>query len=152
MVDNSALEQLIRAKNKINFFKDLTDYQIQTLIKDIVFKKLNRHETIFRQGETRDPYIYYVLAGSVKVNLRDDYGVTKTVTTLPVGSIIGEMQIVLNQERTASCVANNEENILIGFTINEYQLGQHGNIYAVFYRNIAEVLARKIEDTNKKIK
>ncbi len=152
MIDNEALEQLIRAKNKINFFKDLTDYQIQTLIKDVVFKKFNRHETIFRQGDTRDPYIYYILAGSIKVNLRDEYGVTKTVTTLPSGSIIGEMQIVLNQARTATCVANNDENILIGFTINEYQLGQHGNIYAVFYRNIAEVLARKIEDTNKKIK
>jgi CRP-like cAMP-binding protein len=152
MIDSEALEQLIRAKNKINFFKDLTDYQIQTLIKDVSFKKFNRHETIFRQGEEKDPYIYYVLAGSIKVNIRDDYGVTKTVTTLPTGAIIGEMQVVLNQARNATCVANNDENILIGFTINEYQLGQHGNIYAVFYRNIAQVLARKIEDTNKKIK
>jgi len=152
MVDNEALEQLIRAKNKINFFKDLTDYQIQTLIKEVVFKKYNRNETVFRQGETKNPYIYYVLSGSIKVNLRDEYGLTKTVTTLQTGAIIGEMQIVLDQERTATCVTNGETNILIGFTINEYQLGQHGNIYAVFYRNIAEVLARKIEDTNKKIK
>jgi len=152
MVDNEALEQLIRAKNKINFFKDLTDYQIQTLIKDIVFKKYNRNEIVFRQGETKDPYIYYVLSGSIKVNLRDEYGLTKTVTTLQTAAIIGEMQIVLDQERTASCITNSETNILIGFTINEYQLGKHGNIYAVFYRNIAEVLARKIEDTNKKIK
>jgi len=152
MVDNSALEQLIRAKNKINFFEDLTDLQIETLIKDIVFKKLNRHETIFRQGDRKNPYIYYVLAGSVKVNLRDSYGVTKTVTTLPIGSIIGEMQIVLDQERTATCVANSDENILIGFTVNEYQLGKHGNIYAVFYRNIAKVLAKKIENTNLKVK
>lgn len=152
MVDNVALEQLIRVKNKINFFKDLTDYQIQTLIKDVVFQKLNRHEIVFRQGDIKDPYIYYVLAGSIKVNLRDDYGVTKTVTTLPIGSLLGEMQIVLNQERTATCIANDDENILIGFTINDYQLGQHGNIYAVFYRNIAEVLAEKIKQTNNKIK
>jgi CRP-like cAMP-binding protein len=152
MIDNEALEQLIRAKNKIHFFKDLTEYQIKTLIKDITFKKYNRNETVFRQGETKDPYIYYVLSGSIKINLRDDYGVTKTVTTLHSGAIIGEMQIVLNQERTATCITNDEVNILIGFTINKYQLGQHGNIYAVFYRNIAQVLAKKIEDTNKKIK
>lgn len=152
MVDKEALEQLIRAKNKINFFKDLTDYQIQILINDVVFKKFKRNEILFRQGDTKNPYIYYLLVGTVKVNVKDNFGVTKTVTILPAGSIIGEMQIVLNQERTATCIVNSDENILIGFTVNEYQLGKNGNIYALFYRNIAEVLARKITDTNKKVK
>ncbi len=152
MIDQEALDQLIRVKDKISIFTDLTEYQIKILIKDIIFKKFNRHELVFRQGDTKDPNIYYLLAGSIKVNLRDEFGITKTITTLPTGSVIGEMQAVLNEERTASCVTNSDANVLIGFTINEYQLGQHGNVYAVFYRNISRILATKIEDTNKKVK
>ena len=152
MKNDEILEQLIKVKNKINLFDDLTDYQIKILVKDIMFKKFKKNETIFRQGEEKNQFIYFVLAGSVKVNVTDDFGVRKTITTVPQGAIIGELQAVLDHKRTASCVASSEANVLIGFTINEYNLKENGNVYAIFYKNLSRILALKISDTNNKVK
>ena len=152
MRNEEILEQLIKVKNKINLFDDLSDYQIKILVKEIIFKKFKKNETIFRQGEDKNQFIYFVLAGSVKVSLTDEFGVRKTITTVPQGSIIGELQAILDNKRTASCIASSDANILIGFTINTYNLKENGNVYAIFYKNLSRILALKISDTNDKVK
>ena len=152
MHSSEIIEQLIKVKNKINLFDDLSDYQIKVLVKSVIFEKYNKDEIIFRQGEEKNQFIYFILAGSVKVSVMDSFGVRKIITTVPKGSIIGELQAVLEQKRTASCVAGSEENILIGFTINEYNFKENGNTYAVFYKNLSRILALKINDTNTKVK
>ena len=146
------IEHLFKVKHKIDLFNDLTEYQIKTLVKDITFNKFKKNETIFRQGDKKDQFIYFILAGSVKVVLKDDFGVKKTITTVPQGSIIGEIQAILAQERTASCVASADSNILIGFTINDYSIATNSNAYGIFYRNLSRVLALKIADTNIKVR
>jgi len=152
MNNNEIMEQLLKVKNKIDLFDDLTEYQIKVLVKDIIFTKYTKHEIIFRQGEEKNQFIYFILAGSVKITLTDQWGVRKIVTTVPQGSIIGELQAIVDNKRTAGCLADSEENILIGFTINKYNLKEHGNVYAVFYRNLSRVLAHKINDTNSKVR
>ena len=152
MNNNEIIEQLIKVKNKINLFDDLSDYQIRLLVKDIIFKKYKRNEIIFRQGEEKNQFIYFILAGSIKVAVTDGFGVRKTITTVTQGSIIGELQAILENKRTASCIAASEDNILIGFTINTYNYKEHGNVYAIFYKNLSRILALKINDTNSKIK
>jgi len=152
MRNEEILEQLIKVKNKINLFDDLSDYQIKILVKEIMFKKFKKNETIFRQGEDKNQFIYFVLAGSVKVSLTDEFGVRKTITTVSQGSIIGELQAILDNKRTASCIASSDANILIGFTINDYNLKENGNVYAIFYKNLSRILALKISDTNDKVK
>lgn len=149
---NEIIDHLLKVKRKINLFNDLTDYQIKTLVKEITFNKFKKNETIFRQGDTKNQFIYFILAGSVKVVLKDNFGIRKTITTVSQGSIIGEIQAILEQERTASCVASSDSNILIGFTINDYNTTTNGNIYGIFYRNLSRVLAHKIADTNTKVK
>ncbi|MEA3512348.1 MAG: hypothetical protein U9R37_02005 [Campylobacterota bacterium] len=61
------------------------------------------------------------------------------------------MQAILNNKRTASCISASDNTVLIGFTINEYNHKEHGNTYALFYKNISKVLAQKIQDTNLKV-
>jgi len=152
MNNNEILEQLLKVKHKINLFDDLTAYQVKTLVKEITFNKFKKNETVFRQGEKKNQFIYFILTGKIKVSIADSFGVKKTITTVSQGSIIGEIQAVLDDERTASCVASSDENILIGFTINPYNMVSNGNVYGIFYRNLSRVLALKINDTNSKVK
>jgi len=152
MNNNEILEQLLKVKHKINLFDDLTAYQIKTLVKEITFNKFKKNETVFRQGEKKNQFIYFILTGSIKVSIADSFGVKKTITTVSQGAIIGEIQAVLDDERTASCVATSDANILIGFTINPYNMVSNGNVYGIFYRNLSRVLALKINDTNSKVK
>lgn len=152
MNNHEIMEQLLKVKNKINLFDDLTDHQIKLLVKDIIFKKYTKHEIIFRQGEDKNQFIYFILAGSVKITLTDQWGVRKIITTVPQGAIIGELQAIVDNKRTAGCLAASDDNILIGFTINDYNLKEHGNVYAVFYRNLSKILAHKLHDTNSKVR
>ncbi len=152
MNSNEILQQLLKVKNKINLFDDLNNQQVKTLVKEITFNKFEKNETVFRQGDKKNQFIYFILAGSIKVNISDNFGVKKTITTVTQGSIIGEIQAVLDHERTASCVASSDSNILIGFTINDYNMVTNGNVYGIFYRNLSRVLALKINDTNSKVK
>ncbi|MEA3512347.1 MAG: cyclic nucleotide-binding domain-containing protein [Campylobacterota bacterium] len=82
MNKDEILKQLTEVKDKIIFFKDLTEFQIKILIDEIVFAKFNKNETIFKQNDSKNQFIYYILSGSVKVNVTDKFGVTKTITTL----------------------------------------------------------------------
>lgn len=152
MNNNEILEQLLKVKHKINLFDDLSNQQVKILVKEITFNKFEKNETVFRQGDKKNQFIYFILAGSIKVTISDNFGVKKTITTVTQGSIIGEIQAVLDHERTASCIADSDANILIGFTINPYNMLTNGNVYGIFYRNLSHVLALKINDTNSKVK
>ncbi len=152
MEQNSALDQLLKVKNRISFFKDLSDDDIKFLIRDIVFKKFTTNEIIFSQGEDKDNYIYYILKGFVNINLLDEFRVRKNVATIHSGSIIGEMKPILDEGRTAGCVAGNAGATVIGFTISHYESKNNSKPYALFYRNMAYILAQKIKETNKRVK
>jgi len=152
MDDNKTLEQLLKVKDKISFFKDLSNEDIKFLIKDIIFKKFGNNEIIFSQGENKDEYIYYIMKGFVNINLRDQFGIRKNVATVHHGSVIGEMKPILDEGRTAGCVAGNAGAIVIGFTIEHYKDGSNSDAYAKFYRNMSYILAQKIKETNKRVK
>lgn len=150
MIEN-ALEQLLKFKDQISIFKNLNEEQITILIKDIVMKKYVASEVIFSQGERKDDFIYFIINGSVKIKILDE-GIHKLVATLHRGSLIGEMKPILNGNRTAECIASNEGAIVIGFTINHFSFGKYSEAYAIFYKNMAEVIANKLVETNKRVK
>ncbi|MEA3384149.1 MAG: cyclic nucleotide-binding domain-containing protein [Campylobacterota bacterium] len=152
MHDEKTLEQLLKVKDRISFFKDLNDEEIRFLIKDIVFKRFENNEIIFSQGENKDEYIYYIMKGFVNINLRDEFGIRKNVATVHHGSVIGEMKPILDEGRTAGCVAGTAGAVVIGFTIKHYASGIQSDAYAKFYRNMAYILAKKIKETNKRVR
>ena len=152
MQDSQTIGQLIKVKDRISFFKDLSDDDIKYLIKDIVFKKFANNEIIFSQGEDKDEYIYYIMKGYVNINLRDQFGIRKNVATVHAGSVIGEMKPILDEGRTAGCVAGTAGAIVIGFTIAHYENDKQPHAYTIFYRNMAYILAQKIKETNKRVR
>lgn len=148
---NGLVDQIIAVKHKISFFRELEDEEIKILISDVLFKKFRKNETIFRQGEKDNGYVYYILKGSIKISITDQLGVSKVITTIYSGSTIGEMQIVLRSQRTANCIVAEDDTILLGFTISE-DIPKHALTFSKFYRLVAKEMAKKVSDTNKKVK
>lgn len=151
MIDNDALKQLLKFKDQISIFKNLTTEQVSVLIKEIVLKKYTTSEVIFTQGEHKDDYIYFIINGSVNINIIE-HGAHKLVATLNKGSLIGEMKPILNGDRTAECIAGTGGTIVIGFTIEHFAFEKYSEVYAIFYKNMAEVIANKLVSTNKRVK
>lgn len=152
MQNDEILEQLIKVRNKIRLFDELDGSQIKILVRDVIFKKFQKNETIFREGDEKNQFIYFILTGSVKVSTTDGFGVRRKITIVPRGSIIGELQAIAGNKRTATCTVEDDINILIGFTIKKDFIKENAIIYATFYKNLSTVLAQKISDTNTKIK
>lgn len=145
------VDQIIAVKHKIGFFKELSEEEIKVLINDINFQKFNKNEYVFRQGEKDNGFVYYILKGSMKIGIRDELGLSKTVTTIFAGNTIGEMSIVLQSERSANCIVAEDDTVLIGFTISE-DTPEHALLFSKFYKLIAKEMAKKVLDTNKKVK
>jgi len=151
MVDDDALKQLLKFKDQISIFEGLDIEQVRVLIKDVVLKKYATSEVIFTQGERKDDFIYFIINGSVNINILEQ-GVHKSIATLHKGSLIGEMKPILNGDRTAECIASTGGTIVIGFTIEHFSFGKYSEAYAIFYKNMAQVIANKLVATNKRVK
>jgi CRP-like cAMP-binding protein len=152
MKNLNAIDQLMLYKDKISLFKDLDEYEIITLVDDVIFRKYIRFEVIFSEGEQKDDYIYYIAKGSVNISTRGKDRVLKKIVTLDETSLIGEMKPILDEGRTATCVAGDNGVTAIGFTINQEQFAEYPRLYAKFYRNMAHILSTKIKELNEKLK
>ena len=152
MNQENAVEKLLEAKDKIKFFEDLEDNEIKLLLENVHFKKFQQNEIIFAQGEDKDNYVYYLMRGYVNILIKGADGNTKKVATLNTPSLIGEMKPILNEGRTATCIAGTIGAIVIGFEINQDNIDINTSGYAKFYRNMSYILAHKVQETNKRLK
>jgi CRP-like cAMP-binding protein/Fe-S-cluster-containing hydrogenase component 2 len=85
-------------------FRDLTPEQLAEVRAQVRLKRLAEGQVVCRKGDPSD-CIYIVRRGVVKV-LLDDAGGTETVLTYHArGDFFGEMGVILNQPRSATCVA-----------------------------------------------
>ncbi len=143
-----AIETLLKYEDKTKFFNNLENFGIEVLLKNVNFKKYTRHEVIFSQGEHGDNYIYYILKGYVNIRIKDTSNTPKKIATLHSSSLLGEMKPILDEGRTATCVAGNSGTITIGFKINHDGIQQNPKAYAKFSKNMAFILAQKLKDSN----
>ncbi len=144
---SDVVDQLVSEKEHIAFFKDLSDEEIKILLKNVVLKRFVPNEMIFSQGDNFDNYIYYLLDGSVNILVKGDEGILKKVAILDQETLLGEMKPILDEGRTATCIAGNKGSIAIGFVIEQNDI-LNAHIYAKFYKNMSKILGIKLKELN----
>jgi CRP-like cAMP-binding protein len=145
---NPALTKLLQIKNKINFFKGLDDDEISDLIFNLRFQRFEPGEVLFKEGDEADKEIYYLLSGSIDLTL-DSKDLFLTTLTKP--TLFGEMRSFIGEPRTATAKASASGAILISFLIKESKETQAGIAFTKFYKNVIQILARKIMEMNEKL-
>jgi CRP-like cAMP-binding protein len=145
---NPALAKLLQIKNKINFFKGLDDDEISDLIFNLRFQRFEPGEVLFKEGDEEDKEIYYLLSGGIDLNL-DSKNIFLTTLTKP--TLFGEMRSFIGEPRTATAKASASGAILISFLIKESKETQAGIAFTKFYKNVIQILARKIMEMNEKL-
>ncbi|MEA3384048.1 MAG: cyclic nucleotide-binding domain-containing protein [Campylobacterota bacterium] len=137
------VHELLDEKSHIKFFENLEDKEIIFLLKNIILKRFSPNEVIFTQGENKDDYIYYILDGQVGILIKEKNNFLKKIAVLKATTLLGEMKPILNNGRTATCIAGMNGAIAIGFEINNDN-NLHPSTYEKFYRNMTLILKEKL--------
>ena len=94
-----------------DFFKPLSQQQrIQIITKAAVFEKYNDGEYVVKVGDPSD-FLFLIIKGTISV-LVGEGDEQFEVSRLNVSQMLGEMAVILEDKRTASCMASGELIIL----------------------------------------
>ena len=100
-------------------------------------------DLLFREKDTGSTF-YVVLTGAVDVQKKRE-GKPIVMATLRVGECFGEMALVRDDVRTASVVAQTD---CVTLCFEREKIDTYPSIASVIYKNIASVLARRLDERN----
>ncbi len=142
---------LIAARDKIHFFKELTDYEILSVVDKIEFIRLKEGDTVFRQGDFGEK-IYFIVQGSVYISGKAEFMEEEShIATLEEGSVFGEIAPVLHHSRTATATVASETILLLALTLVKEPDEDNADAYVKVSRNFMKALARKLVESNEVI-
>jgi len=106
------MPELIELIKSIPIFADLTDDDLEKLIKYSEKRKYPSGSIILYQGDTGNA-IYLILKGQVKVVLTNEDGKEIILSTLEKNNYFGEMSIFDQEKRSATVVAKSNTEFLV---------------------------------------
>lgn len=97
---------------KIPLFACLLEGQFEQLARMAVPRKVARHTTIVRAGDSTDS-LFVMVSGSAKVLNRDEEGREVILSLLGAGECFGEMGLIDGSPRSADVIANESCELLV---------------------------------------
>ena len=97
-------EELCSMIEKTQIFKELSRLEVETLSTYVRAYKLDKGETIFREGE-KGTFMCFLVEGNIDVFKSDQECQLKKLTTVRPGRTIGEMSILDEMPHSATGVA-----------------------------------------------
>ncbi len=88
---------------RMPLFATMSDAELALLAARLTSQRCRAGEAIIRQGEKGDRF-YIVRQGHVEVSLRDERGISEAVNQLDRGGYFGEVALLRDVPRTATCV------------------------------------------------
>ncbi len=89
---------------RMPLFATMSDAELALLAARLTSQRCRAGEAIIRQGEKGDRF-YIIRQGHVEVSQRDERGASETVNQLDRGGYFGEVALLRDVPRTATCVA-----------------------------------------------
>ncbi len=89
---------------RIPLFATMSDAELALLVARLTPQRFRAGETIIRQGEPGDRF-YIVHQGHVEVSQRDGRGISEVVNQLDRGGYFGEVALLRDEPRNATCAA-----------------------------------------------
>lgn len=145
MIHNT--DKAISALSKLEVFNGLVDEEFQILLRACNAITVHNGRAVITEGEWGSS-IFVLLSGRMEITLRSK-GV---VHHLEPGEVLGEMALVSQLPRTASAKADGDC-VLLEIEIRRLRIifDDHPAIGYTIMSNIANILAKRLSDTNKKL-
>lgn len=151
-LDNAAMQQLIKVRKSVDFFRNLTAEEISEIVYNIRFRKYNENEVLFKEGAKDNMEMFFLLQGKIDISVLNRETLKQIhVTTLDKPVLFGEMRTLIGEPRTATAKAGEDGAILLSFNIKQSNEELTPLAFAKFYKNVSGILANKIMDMNKRL-
>lgn len=118
------------------FFKTFTENQIDQIVSACDLVKVEKGETIIKEGEIDDSF-YILISGQVVVKTG-----TKKLAVLEKGQCFGEMAYLTGEARTATIITK-EECILLKVSSTLLE-GLSKDIQLLFFKNFTQTIIRRL--------
>lgn len=98
------------------------------------------HDVLFRAGEIGQE-MYVVRSGAVRIVMRSQGGIEKTLAVLGPGEFVGEMSVLTNQPRSATAIIEEDAELLVvGVKVLEEMIVHNTEIALRLVRKLASRL------------
>jgi glutaminase len=130
----------------------LSDLEIAAIEERVELELVHEGDVIVREGDRGDT-LFFLLSGTVDVQVQLDGGRTHRLSTVGPGVAFGELAILDQSRRSADVVAT-DDSVLARISVDELRdLGvQFPQMMATIYRNLATNLARRLRAANEQVR
>jgi CRP-like cAMP-binding protein len=134
--------KFLQHKHNFSIFDDMSDADILAITKNIIFNKYNPGDILIKEGDfgTR---IYCVIKGKCNIIANK-----RIIGGFGNNTLLGEVASLTKSRRIAT-VRSIEETVTFEFEINYDKADDCSVSFAKYYKNIALILIKKLEDANK---
>ena len=140
---------LLTIKDRISFFKDLSEEDIIHMAKSIKFIRPKKDAVIFEQG-SYGKEIYFVLKGIVSISSLNHSEEFMEIATLDKGQVFGEMAMI-NDSRSAKASVKSDESLILQMELIDNPSCDDAVAYAKMYQNMLSALAKKLIGSNNQL-
>jgi len=148
-MEKKYFEVLRKLQDGSEFLEGFSAHELGRFLKLVLPKPYEAGTRIFEKGDSAT-CLYLILTGRVEIfsmNLSGDDRMYKTLAELKSGEIFGEMSLISQRTRTASAKAG--DNVML-FEISERLFESDYEMMAKIWKNIAVILAKRLEKANKR--
>jgi CRP/FNR family transcriptional regulator, cyclic AMP receptor protein len=127
----------------------------QRVVKYMLPKRIKAGGALIREGEkTRNDYMMLILSGDVRVEAQSAGAADEVVVTvIGAGSLIGELGLINDTARSATCIAASELAVgVLSRNSMKKMMKEEPELAARFLLAISSRLAERLRDTTTKLK
>lgn len=103
---NRELRRRIEAIRRVDLFSSLSEKELETLARHLTHAPFVKGDVITHQG-AHAHWLYVLVAGEAEVWLEEE-GERSLLSTLPAGSVVGEMGLLTGEPRRATVIAKTD--------------------------------------------
>ena len=136
------------SQDRLAIFQGLEPAQVNTLIANGNVLECEA-DTLFIRRRTVYRSVFVVLSGAMQVRAQVAGGSAKVLSELEAGELVGEVSFVLGGMRTADVYAGPQGATVLALQENALRkvLKNEAPIAALFYHNLAKILALRLSDS-----
>ena len=145
------MEEIKRALKNSKIFKDLPDDAIDYISNYVNLREFKKGRIIFFEGD-KGKILYIIKSGKIAVIKKGGGGKENVIAVLSEGEFIGEMALIEETERSATCKAEEDTQLLL-FTKRAFDeiIEKNPRIACIILKEIARVLSSRLKETTEKI-
>jgi CRP-like cAMP-binding protein len=142
---SSVLRQNIR---QLELFTDLSDDEIDILVKHAKIHSLDENEVLFDEGDEGD-FFAIVIEGRIEISKRSENDIPVAIASLTNGATLGEMALIDYETRSATAMATEPSTLFILSRQSfDTLVDQSPRCGVKLIRKIAAILCSTIRETS----